>query len=135
MSEPKRLKKSETLEIRIPYPTKMAFMARCRQDGRSASEALRQFIEQHLRDAAGSRPAPRRSPTLRRLIVGGAVAAAVGAIALPSLARPSLRGGLEHLDAPVRDLVIKADFSRLDADHDGKVTLAEYRRGLAGARP
>lgn len=134
MPEPKRLKKSETLEIRIPYLTKLAFMARCRQDGRTASEALRLFIDQHLQDTAGTRPAPRRSRTFRRLIVGGVVAAAVGAIALPSLARPSVRGGLEHLDAPVRDLVIKAEFSRLDADNDGVVTLAEYRRGLAGAR-
>jgi hypothetical protein len=43
-----RLKKSETLEIRLPYPTKLAFMARCRDEGRSASEALRLFIDGHL---------------------------------------------------------------------------------------
>ena len=45
MSATPRLKKSETLEIRLPYPTKLAFMARCRHEGRSASAALRQFID------------------------------------------------------------------------------------------
>ena len=29
-----RLKKSETLEIRLPHPTKLAFMASCRAEGR-----------------------------------------------------------------------------------------------------
>ena len=44
MSAPRKLKKSETLEIRLPYPTKLAFMARCQDAGVSASEALRGFI-------------------------------------------------------------------------------------------
>src|SRR5205809_809617 len=52
MSERTKLKKSESLEIRLPYPTKQAFMARCRDDGRSASDAMRGFIDYHLaRDA------------------------------------------------------------------------------------
>jgi hypothetical protein len=65
-------KKSESLEIRIPHPTKQAFMARCEAEGRTASEALRGFIEQHLSDPPRSRP---RRPPLR-LIVGVAAAAA-----------------------------------------------------------
>ena len=70
-------KKSESLEIRIPYPTKQAFMARCQADGRTASEALRDFIDQHL-----EAPAPRR-PSSRRLhwVAGALIAAAVGAVA------------------------------------------------------
>src|SRR3954471_18840557 len=32
MSALRKLKKSETLEIRLPYPTKLAFMARCQAD-------------------------------------------------------------------------------------------------------
>ena len=55
MTEPRRLKKSESLEIRIPHPTKEAFMARCRADGRSASEALRAFIDQQLEAPARPR--------------------------------------------------------------------------------
>jgi hypothetical protein len=107
MPNPTRLKKSETLEIRLPYPTKLAFMARCRDEGRSASEALRGFIDGEIGPA---RPARRSS----RLLVGALIAAAVGATALPSLARPS-------------HALTLAEFARLDTDHDGKVSLAEFK--------
>ncbi|WP_340645540.1 hypothetical protein [Phenylobacterium sp.] len=107
MIEPRRLKKSESLEIRIPHPTKEAFMARCRADGRSASEALRAFIDQQLEAPAKPR-APRKG---LRLIVGAAIAAAVGAAALPSLARPT---------------VAAAQFDHIDANHDGLISRTEY---------
>src|SRR6195952_1800034 len=84
-----RLKKSETLEIRLPYPTKVAFMARCRDDGRSASEALRGFIDGHIEPRRPARRAPLQLSG--RLIAGALIAAAMGAVALPSLARPTLR--------------------------------------------
>lgn len=107
MTEPRRLKKSESLEIRIPYPTKEAFMARCRADGRSASEALRAFIDQQLEAPAK----PRVSRKTWRLIAGAAIAAAVGAAALPSLARPSMAA---------------AQFDHIDTDHDGQISRAEF---------
>jgi hypothetical protein len=100
-------KKSETLEIRLPHAAKQAFMARCRAEGVSASEALRAFID-------GQITAPSRSPRLRWAAVGLA-ALAIGGVAAPSLARPSL---------PAR-------FARLDADHDGKLDFAEFERGSA----
>jgi hypothetical protein len=109
MSAPRKLKKSESLEIRIPYPTKQAFMARCRDEGRSASEAVRGYIEGEL-DAV-PKPAPRRMPW--RLIAGALIAAAVGAAAVPSLARPGLKA---------------AEFTALDANHDGVLTDAEFQR-------
>ena len=108
MPEPRKLKKSESLEIRIPYPTKQAFMARCRDEGRSASDVLRGYIDGQLETR---RPVPASRGTWR-LIAGVAIAAAVGAAAVPSLARPGLRA---------------AEFARLDANHDGAVTLAEFR--------
>jgi len=104
-----RLKKSETLEIRLPYPTKLAFMARCRDEGRSASEALRGFIDGEIEPV---RPARRGG----RLLVGALIAAAMGAVALPSLAHPT-------------HTMTLADFARLDTDHDGKVSLAEFQAG------
>lgn len=108
MLEPRKLKKSESLEIRIPYPTKQAFMARCRDEGRSASEALRAFIDLQL-----DPPRPVRvSRRSWRFIAGALIAAAVGAAAVPSLARPGLKA---------------AEFARLDANHDGVVTLVEFR--------
>ena len=116
-----RLKKSETLEIRLPYPTKLAFMARCRDEGRSASEALRQFIDGHL-DA----PKPER---LRpgRFLAGALIAAAVGAIALPSLARPTLRAEFDRLDLNGDHVISMAEFASMDANHDGKVTFEEFQ--------
>lgn len=115
MRTPRPPKKSETLEIRIPYEAKQAFMARCQQEGRSASEAVRGFIEAEL--------APPR-PTRRRLRLAAAalIAAGVGGAALPSLA------GAAAANDPANDLVRRAAFARLDANHDGVLTLDEYRR-------
>lgn len=48
MSEPRAPKKSETLEIRIPYPTKTAFMEKARSEGRAASEIVRERIDAYL---------------------------------------------------------------------------------------
>lgn len=115
MREPRPPKKSESLEIRIPYDAKLAFMERCRQDGRTASEALRALIDQQIE-------APRRRARRRRLAVGVMIAAALGAVALPSLARPA---------APAHDLLRRVAFAHLDADHDGVVSLDEY----VGGRP
>jgi hypothetical protein len=112
MTEPRKLKKSESLEIRIPYPTKQAFMARCRDEGRSASEALRALIEGQLEATARRQPQPARRLGWR-FIAGALIAAAVGAAAVPSLARPGLRA---------------AEFATLDANHDGVLSFSEYSR-------
>lgn len=101
-------KKSETLEIRLPLALKQAFMDRCRREGRSASEALRAFIEQDL--------VPPRPPQKRlRWAAVGLAAASLAGVAAPSLARPSL----------------PAQFARLDADHDGRLSLREFERGAS----
>lgn len=113
MRETRPPKKSESLEIRIPYDAKLAFMARCRQDGRSASEALRAFIDQQIETP---RPRARRW----RLAVGAMIAAVLGAVALPSLARPA---------DPAHDLLRRVAFAHLDANHDGVVSLDEYLGG------
>jgi hypothetical protein len=119
---PAKLKKSETLEIRLPYPTKLAFMARCRDEGRSASEALRGFIDGQV-DGGKSIHAARRAD---RLILGALAAAAMGAVALPSLAHPSLRAEFVRLTHGA-DALTAADFQRLDTNHDGKISYAEFR--------
>jgi hypothetical protein len=133
MAAQPRLKKSETLEIRLPYPTKLAFMASCRADGRSASEALRQFIDAEL----GRTPPRGLSRRAWRLVAGAVVAACVGAAALPSLARPSLqaqilRAEFDRLDLNGDRAVSAAEFARLDANHDGKVSYDEFRAALPG---
>ena len=105
LKRPRALKKSESLEIRLPHATKQAFMARCRSDNRSASEALRAFIE-----ASVEGPAPARSKAPVRLAAAGVALLAFGAMAAPSLAHPSL----------------PAQFARLDANHDGQLSPEEF---------
>ena len=96
-------KKSETLEIRLSYPAKQAFMARCRAQGCSASETLRAYIEADVAAPA------RRRPAWLRLAAGAAMTLALGAVALPSVARPSPR----------------AEFDRLDRNGDARLSLDE----------
>lgn len=99
-------KKTETLEIRLPPETKAAFMARCQGARRTASEALRDFIDQELRTT------PRRRSAVWRVLSAALAGLAVGAVAAPSLARPS---GSD------------AAFQRLDANHDGVLSLDEFK--------
>lgn len=100
-------KKSETLEVRLPYPTKQAFMARCRDGGRTASDAVRAFIEAEV----GERPSPAKKRLMGRLAAGALLAAAAGAVAAPTLAHTNR----------------EAEFQRLDRNHDGVLTLQEFR--------
>lgn len=99
-------KKSETLEIRLPYQTKTAFMARCRDEGRTASDAVRGFIEGEV----GGRPARSRS---RGWIAAAAalLGLAIGAAAAPSLAQTTP----DH-----------AAFSKLDRNADGVLSFEEF---------
>lgn len=109
MTAPRPPKKSETLEVRLPHSTKTAFMARCRDDGQTASEAVRGYIETEL--SAG----PRRGRVRLWQTVAAAVAGlALGAVAAPSLARTASAD--------------QAAFHQLDRDRDGVLTLAEFRR-------
>lgn len=145
-------KKSESLEIRLPYETKTAFMARCRQDGLTASEALRADIDARL---ARKSAAPWKQV---RALAGAAVLLGVGATALPSLAAAVSAPSFASLDkdrdgalafrefsaAPVRieagGLKFAADpaltrqlqrraFDACDANHDGLLSPAEFHKG------
>lgn len=103
-------KKSETLEVRLPFETKTAFMARCQGDGRTASDAVRGFIEHEL---MGPMPAPRsvRSVRIWQALAAAAAGLAIGAVAAPSLAQTTTG---------------PAAFQHLDRNHDGVLTPAEF---------
>ena len=98
-------KKSETLEVRLPFETKTAFMARCQAEGRTASDAVRGFIDGEL------------SPVRRTRMRGGqALAAAVAAgLAIGAVAAPSLAQTASH-----------TRFAELDRDNNGVLTPGEY---------
>ena len=115
-------KKSETIEIRLPHPTKVAFMARCRDEGRSASEALRGFIDAQVEGRVG-----RRAPAWR-IVAGAVMAAATAAVAVPSLAHTTEKAGFERLDADRDGRVTPAEVLILDGNGDGAVDSAEFTR-------
>jgi len=112
MTAPRLPKKSETLEVRLPHSTKTAFMARCRDDGQTASEAVRGFIETEL--VTGSRALNRGRLRLWQTVAAAVVGLALGAIAAPSLARTASAD--------------QAAFHQLDRDRDGALSLAEFQR-------
>lgn len=107
----KPLKKSETIEVRLPHATKAAFMACCRDEGRTVSEAVRAFME---REIGGSRRSARAGGW--HALAALAAGLALGAVAAPSLAQSQAEPGS------------RAAFQRLDRNHDGMVSFDEFRR-------
>jgi len=110
MAAAKSLKKNVTIEVRLPDEAKSAFMARCVRENRTASDAIRSFIDQQL--GAPDRRV-RRRPTLRL-----AAAALFGTLLGAGVAVPSLA----HSLPPSR-----TSFEHLDRNHDGVLTYKEYR--------
>ena len=109
MTAPRLPKKSETLEIRLPYATKTAFMTQCREEGRTASDVMRGFIDDELVGRS-------RNP---RSIWWQALAAASAGIALGAIAVPSV--------AQTRPME-RAAFDRLDRDGNGELAYSELAR-------
>jgi hypothetical protein len=101
-------KKSETLEIRLPYAAKMAFMDRCRREGLTASEVVRGMIERQVQTGR-----PRRMARAWLTL-----AAALGGIAIGAAAGPAIAKALPGS---------QAEFSRLDTNSDGLLTPIEFR--------
>ena len=90
-------KKSESLEVRLPHTTKAAFMARCKGDGLTASDAVRRFIEGEIdRAAAAEQIRPPARPFWWQAIAAGLAGLALGAVAAPSLAHPTVQAACAH---------------------------------------
>ena len=104
-------KKNDVIEVRLSDETKAAFRERCRQDQRTASEAIRLFIDgQITRRPDGDR---RRVPHWRIALAG-----VVGAVFGIGVAAPSLAWGAQNS---------RAAFDLLDRDRDGVLSYQEFR--------
>lgn len=104
-------KKSEAIEVRLSHAAKTAFMARCQRDNRTASEAIRLFIDAQIRGERGSQR--KRLPHWRTL-----AAVAVGMALGMGAAAPSLAHATQ---------TSRAVFDQLDRNHDGVLTYQEFR--------
>ena len=110
MNRRKSLKKSETVEIRLPHATKTAFMDKCRAEGRTASEVIRRFIDSEL-DRSAARPLIGMG--WRQLMAAAVAGLTLGAVAAPALAQSVT--------------LSRPGFDRLDRNHDGVISFDEFR--------
>jgi hypothetical protein len=110
MASGKPIKKNDSIEIRLPDEVKSAFREKCRREGRTASDAVRSFIDGELEPRTRAR---RRRRSLWRFGIAVAAGAALGGgIAAPSIAASSDNS--------------RAAFHALDRDGDGLLSYEEF---------
>lgn len=104
-------KKSESLDVRLPYSVKTAFMAATKRKGETASEAVRRFIETYIEEAEYETVTPlwretattvRKNP-LKSLAAASAVASAMTMTALPAAAIEAGYNTSSEIVNPTRD--------------------------------
>ena len=107
------LKKNGSIDVRLPDQVKTAFMEHCRSHDRTASDAIRTFIDEQL-TSQEIRYRPVRS------FWRAGVAAVVGAAIGMGAAAPSIANSMQ------RDRTM---FQQLDRDRNGTLTYQEFRAG------
>lgn len=106
-------KKSESLEIRLPYSQKQAFMEACRERGVTASDVLRSFIADDLERSARAQEPRSWTMTLKN----NPFKTAAG-IAGTTLAAATLGTGVSLADDEI--------FDAYDRNSDGVITYLEF---------
>lgn len=107
-------KKSETLQVRLPYGMKRDFMDRVKLENRSASDLIRDFIEGYLAGPVQILNSPTAVLIRRRFIYPTLMAAGLVGAVIVFMPNPGAAGTL------------RSEFDALDLDRDGFVTGAEF---------
>lgn len=118
MMTKRREKKSESLEIRLPYSQKQAFMEACRERGMTASDVLREFI------AAELQPEPETPRSWAMTLRNNPLKTAAGGISA-ALAAATFGTGVSFAE--------ESTFDRFDANKDGLVSYGEFLDSLGGS--
>lgn len=107
-------KKSESLEIRLPYSQKQAFMEACRERGVTASDVLRSFIADDLESQAAP---PQEERTWSMTLKNNPLKTAAS-LAGAALAAATFGTGASFADDEV--------FSAYDKNSDGVISYSEF---------
>ncbi|MAP95716.1 MAG: hypothetical protein CMK07_12270 [Ponticaulis sp.] len=135
-------KKSETLEVRLPYSQKIAFMDACKEEGITASEALRagidEFLETRSRQSQHSH-AMKDVVTLmtrKKKTVGSLLALSLSAVAFTALPSAAADELFVQFDKNKDGVLTAGEISKndgkvfdvLDKNGDGEISPDEFKR-------
>ena len=136
----RREKKSESLDIRLPYQQKQDFMAATKQQGETASQALRRFIADYVEEARlAEQPHPVQeiSMTLARhrfKTIATAAGAALGVFSVTALPSAADANAFDVLDKNKDGFLTEGEIvpgydadiiKKLDTDGSGGVSQEE----------
>lgn len=112
----RRSKKSESIEVRLSHPDKLALMSRAAAEGRSASDIVRGSINRYV----GGHP--RKRPNIVRMLARGLTFVALPATVLAlaySISSPA-RADRDY------ERAFRSSLQRLDKDHNGAIDRREF---------
>lgn len=140
-------KKSEMLEVRLDHETKQNFLDACRRAGRTASDVVREAVNDFiLADRERSDPEPGhgrltamipRPIRKKRYLAAAAGLAGIAAIAvLPSAADPTLQAAFGKIDSNGDGVLAPDEFFRGQLEADAvEERRRESRRGQPAPEP
>jgi len=140
MTDKRREKKSESLEVRLPYSVKRAFMRATKRRGETASEAVRQFIDQYLEEAAQAEtPSALSEITMTvtknpRKTLAMALSAAAAAFTFAALPSAADDGVLALLDMNGDKVLTRSDFETMQGGDEAFEAIAEKADKNAGGQ-
>lgn len=116
-------KKSDTIEIRLPYQDKKAFADACKSQNRSVSAALREAISLYLQH--GHFVFPQTGIAEKQTIQKGSLRMIIAGFIAGGLTTASLFAIFEETKADYGPFA-RSYFEKLDHDRDGEISLPEY---------